>query len=55
MINDLDSLLKNYNALQLENVQLKEEIKRLREQLGILSSIPLLSEKRIEYLISQTL
>jgi phosphatidylserine/phosphatidylglycerophosphate/cardiolipin synthase-like enzyme len=35
MTNDFDSLLKNYNALQLENTQLKEEIKQLRYQIGI--------------------
>ena len=35
MTDDFDSLLKNYNALQLENFQLKEEIKQLRQQLSI--------------------
>ena len=34
MTDDFDSLLTNYNALQLENFRLKEEIKRLRQQLG---------------------
>lgn len=35
MTDDFDSLLTNYNALQLENNQLKKEIKQLRQQLGI--------------------
>ena len=35
MANDFDSLLKNYNALELENNQLKKEIKQLRQQLGL--------------------
>lgn len=35
MTTDVNNLLKNYNALQLENNQLKEELKRLRQQLGL--------------------
>jgi len=35
MTTDFNNLLRNYNALQLENNQLKEEIKKLRQQLGI--------------------
>lgn len=35
MTNDFDNLLKNYNTLQLENKQLKEEIKQLQKQLDI--------------------
>ena len=35
MTDDFNSLLKNFNTLQLENFQLKEEIKQLRQQLGI--------------------
>lgn len=35
MTTNFNSLLKSYNALQLENNQLKEEIKQLRQQLGI--------------------
>ena len=38
MKNDFNEIQKKYRALQLENIQLKEEIERLRQQLGIVEN-----------------